>query len=123
MYDKDNIFAKIIRGEIHSDKVYEDDKVVAFKDLHPAAPIHVLVIPKGEYISFNDFAVKAGAEEVKSFFSAVQKIAEQQGLDESGYRLITNHGPDASQTVHHFHVHVIGGRSLGGLVSGDALSR
>lgn len=123
-YDENNIFAKMIRGDMDCDKVYEDDHVLAFNDIAPAAPTHVLVIPKGNYISFDDFASNGNTEEVKTFFTTVQKIAtEILGLQESGYRLICNHGPDSSQAVHHFHVHILGGRPLGGLVSGDALVR
>jgi diadenosine tetraphosphate (Ap4A) HIT family hydrolase len=115
-YDAQNIFAKILRGEIPCKKVYEDDFALAFEDIQPAAPVHVLVIPKGDYASFDDFAARAPAEAMKEFFAAVQKIAAQLGLPENGYRLITNHGPDASQSVPHFHVHILGGRPLGHLL-------
>ena len=123
VYDKNNIFAKIIRGEIPAKKVYEDEKVLAFNDIQPAAPVHILVVTKGEYVSFNDFVQKAKAEEVKGFFARIQKIAEEQGLDKNGYRIITNHGSDASQSVFHFHVHIIGGRPLGALIPGDTSHR
>ena len=116
-YDKGNIFAKILKGEIPCKKIYEDEYALAFEDIAPAAPVHILVVPKGEYKSFNDFATLASAETVKGFFTSVQKVAEQLDLIENGYRLITNHGADASQTVHHFHVHILGGRSLGGLLA------
>lgn len=122
-YDQNNIFAKIIRGEIPCYEVYNDEDILAFKDVTPAAPVHVLVVPKGEYISFDDFAANAGAAAVGSFFQKVQKIAVQLGLQEKGYRLITNNGADASQTVPHFHVHILGGRQLGGLLSDDKLNR
>lgn len=115
-YDTNNVFAKILRGEIPCKKVYEDAFAFAFEDIAPSAPAHVLVIPKGEYVSLHDFAAKAPEATVKGFFEAVTKVAKQLGLEESGYRIITNHGPDASQTVHHFHVHILGGRSLGKLV-------
>ena len=115
-YDPNNIFAKIMRGEIPCSKVYEDAHAFAFNDIHPDAPIHVLVVPKGEYASFNDFAANAPAALVQGFFASVQKIAAQLGLEESGYRLITNHGADASQSVHHFHVHILGGKPLGKLL-------
>lgn len=115
-YDSNNVFAKIIRGEIPSKKVYEDTEAFAFHDISAAAPVHVLVVPKGEYISFDDFVQKAGAEKVGKFFASVQKVAEQLGVQQSGYRLITNHGRDASQSVFHFHVHILAGRSLGGLL-------
>lgn len=118
-YDSENIFAKIIRGEIPCEQVYQDESVLAFRDITPAAPVHILVVPKGEYVSFNDFVQKAGADVVAGFFSKVQRIAEAEGLVASGYRLITNHGQDASQSVPHFHVHILGGHALGGLVPGD----
>ncbi len=118
-YNHDNIFAKIIRGEIPCNKVYEDEQVVAFNDLHPAAPVHVLVLPKGAYISFHDFIANAPHSQIIHFFSKVQELAQQLGVVESGYRLIANHGSDASQTVPHFHIHLIGKRKLGALVVGD----
>jgi diadenosine tetraphosphate (Ap4A) HIT family hydrolase len=123
MYDTNNIFAKIIRGDIPSKKVYEDDTVLAFHDITPAAPVHVLVVPKGEYVSILDFTQKAGAEEVGRFFARVNKIADKLGVAQTGYRLLTNHGADASQSVPHFHVHILGGRALGGLLPGDKNTR
>lgn len=119
-YDPDNIFAQILRGEIPATPVYEDEQVLAFRDITPAAPVHILIIPKGEYVSFDDFAAKAGAETVGQFFEAVRRIAHELGVAESGYRLITNHGRDASQSVPHFHVHLLAGRALGGLLPGDS---
>lgn len=122
-YDSNNIFARIIRKEIPNKTVYEDDAVLAFHDIAAAAPVHVLVVPKGNHVSFDDFLKNAGAETVAGFFSRVQKIAGELGLIEGGYRLITNHGPDASQSVPHFHVHILGGKPLGGLLPGDAVTR
>ena len=122
-YDPNNIFAKILRGEIPNKTVYEDEHVLAFADISPAAPVHVLVIPKGKYCSFDDFMAHASAEEAARFFATVRKIAHEQGLVENGYRLITNHGADASQSVPHFHVHIMGGRPLGGLLPGDTEAR
>ena len=122
-YASDNVFAKIIRGEIPNKTVFEDDKILAFHDISAAAPVHVLVIPKGEYVSFDDFSTKAGIAEIANFFFAVRKIAQDLGLAETGYRLITNHGMDASQSVPHFHVHILGGKALGGLLPGDAVAR
>ncbi len=114
MYDKNNVFAKIIRGEIPCSKVYEDEFVLAFNDIKPSAPTHVLVIPKGEYLSFSDFIQKADSDIIYNFFKTVSQIADNKlGLKEKGYRIITNNGSDASQTVHHFHVHILGGKSLG----------
>ncbi len=113
-YDKDNIFAKIISGEIASEKIYEDDDVFAFNDAYPDAPIHVLVVPKGEYVSFADFSAKAGAESVGNFFEKVGQIAKQLGLEDGGYRIISNHGENGCQIIFHFHVHILGGKKLTG---------
>lgn len=118
-YDKNNVFAKIIRAELKCDKIYEDETVIAFHDLHPAAPVHVLVLPKGEYKSFHDFVAQDDAGLVAHFFKTVREIARDLGLAESGYRIIMNHGADAAQTVDHFHVHILGKRPLGPLVTGD----
>ncbi|MAS86956.1 MAG: histidine triad nucleotide-binding protein [Micavibrio sp.] len=122
-YNQDNIFHKIINGHIDCDKVYEDEHVIAFNDIQPAAPVHVLVLPKGEYCSLDDFANDAPADVVAHFFKKVRDIANDLGLSEEGYRVIANHGANASQTVHHFHMHILGGRLLGGLIAGDALNR
>ena len=118
-YDTNNIFAKIIRGDIPTEKLFEDEHVLAIKDVAPAAPAHALVLPKGEYVSFDDFALHAAPEVVAHFFKTVTYIARKLQLEESGYRLIMNHGKNASQSVPHFHVHVIGGRPLGALLPGD----
>jgi histidine triad (HIT) family protein len=122
-YDSNNIFAKIIRGEIPCSKVYEDSTTLAFHDISKAAPTHILVVPKGEYVCFSDFADQAPAQEIVDFFRKVKEIASSLGLDETGYRLITNNGSDASQTVSHFHVHILGGKRLGGLLPTDHLIR
>ena len=122
-YDKNNIFAKIIRGEIPSKKIYEDEKVLAFHDLHKAAPTHVLIIPKGEFIDFPDFTSKASPEEISYFFKKVTEIAQLLEADKSGFRLISNIGSNASQTVPHFHVHILAGKKLGPLLSSDNLLR
>lgn len=115
-YDINNIFARILRGEIPNKTVYEDEQVLAFHDVAPAAPIHVLVIPKGEYTSFEDFAIKADNNTITQFFKKVQEIAVLVGANKTGYRLITNHGADAAQSVAHFHVHILGGKPLGALL-------
>jgi histidine triad (HIT) family protein len=115
-YDNSNIFAKIIRGEIPTKKLYEDEYVIAIEDIEPAAPTHILVIPKGDYSSFDDFSQNASPETIARFFTTIQKLAKQFGIDKSGYRLITNHGQDASQSVAHFHVHLLGGKQLGKLL-------
>ena len=122
-YDSNNVFAKIIRGEIPSKKVYEDEKILAFEDISKAAPTHILVIPKGQYVSFDDFMHKASDKEVVDFFRKVREISNSYGLGKSGYRLITNNGGDASQSVPHFHIHILGGKKLGGLIPGDKLIR
>ncbi len=114
-YDSNNVFAKILRGEIPSKKVYEDEFAFAFHDIAPNAPTHILVIPKGEYSNFNAFIEHAPASLQQGFFAAVKKIAAQQNL--SDYRLITNNGAAAGQTVHHFHVHILGGKPLGPLLA------
>ncbi|MAR79387.1 MAG: histidine triad nucleotide-binding protein [Rhodospirillaceae bacterium] len=115
-YDKENIFAKILRGEIPCSKVYENEFCLAFNDINPQADIHVLVIPKKEYISMDDFSSKASSEEINSFFRAVGEVARKLGVDNSGYRIIANHGADSHQEVPHFHVHILGGNSLGTLL-------
>lgn len=121
-YDPTNVFARILRGEIPCAKVYEDEHTLAFRDVEPAAPVHVLVVPRGQFRSFNDFMTQ-DADRIGRFFQAVQKIAAQEGLVEGGYRLITNHGADASQSVPHFHVHILGGRLLGALLPSDDAAR
>ncbi len=112
-YDPGNIFAKILRGEIPADKIHEDEHTLAFKDIRPQAPAHVLVIPKGSYVSMADFGAKASPEEITALFRAVSKIATDLGLDEDGYRIISNHGEHAHQEVPHFHIHICGGHPLG----------
>lgn len=116
-YDTNNIFAKILRGEIPCDKVYEDDFALAFRDINPQARVHTLVIPKGAYISFDDFATTATDAEIGGFTRAVQAVAAMEGVTESGYRLLANHGKDAHQEVPHFHIHIAGGESLPGLIA------
>lgn len=112
-YDSDNIFAKILRGEIPCDKRYEDEHVLAFDDINPGRPVHVLVIPKGEFVSMDDFTANASNEQVIGFFRAVGEVARRCGVAESGYRIIANAGNDGHQEVPHFHMHVIGGAPAG----------
>jgi histidine triad (HIT) family protein len=112
-YDDGNIFARILRGEIPCKKVHEDAYALAFHDINPQAPVHVLVIPKGAYVSFADFSALASAEEITGFFKAVGKVAADLGVEPDGYRLITNHGDHAHQEVPHFHLHIVAGRPLG----------
>ena len=112
-YDDGNVFARILRKEIPNKTVHEDDYVLAFHDLRPQAPVHVLVIPKGRYVSADDFGANAPAEMVVAFWRAVSRIAADLGLADTGYRLIANHGANSHQEVPHFHVHILGGRALG----------
>jgi len=116
-YDQDNIFAKILRGEIPCDKVYEDNHVLSFKDISPQAPVHIIVIPKGEYVDMNDFSINAEENEIVAFFRAVGKIAKEYGVDEAGYRLISNCGAHGGQEVPHLHFHLLGGHRIGPMVS------
>jgi histidine triad (HIT) family protein len=115
-YDCNNIFARILRSEIPCNKVYEDPHVLAFSDISPQSPTHVLVIPKGEYVSFDDFSHNASPEEIVALVRAIGRIAREQGVAESGYRILANTGPAAHQEVPHFHVHLFGGRDLGGML-------
>jgi len=116
-YDPNNIFAKILRGEIPCDKVYEDDHCLAFNDIAPKAPVHVLVIPKGAYVNLDDFHEKASDVEIAAFIRAVGTVARLKGLPETGYRILSNNGEDAHQEVPHLHVHVVGRRDLGGMLA------
>lgn len=115
-YDTNNIFAKILRGEIPCKKVHEDDHVLAFHDIGPQAPVHVLVIPKGAYVSMNDFTAHASDAEIGAFFRAVGKVAEMVGVTEDGWRMIANIGANGGQEVPHLHVHICGGRKLGRMI-------
>ena len=115
-YDDNNIFARILRGEIPCEKVYEDEHALAFNDIRPQAPIHVLVIPKGPYVSMDDFTQKAPAGLIAGFFRAVGAVARQLGLHQSGYRLLVNSGVHSHQEVMHLHVHIFGGRPLGPMI-------
>ena len=116
-YDDDNIFARILRGEIPAKTVFEDDHVLAFHDINPLAPTHVLVIPKGRYVSWDDLSAKASDEEIAALVRAVGRIAREAGLVESGYRLLANAGRDSGQEVPHLHIHIFGGRPLGPMLA------
>jgi diadenosine tetraphosphate (Ap4A) HIT family hydrolase len=116
-YDDSNIFARILRGEIPANKVYEDEYVLAFHDINPLSPAHILVIPKGAYVSWDDFSEQASDEEIGAFVRAVGQIARDAGLVEPGYRLLANTGPDSGQEVPHLHVHIFGGRPLGPMLA------
>ena len=115
-YDDDNVFAKILRGEIPCDKVYEDDHVLAFNDINPQTPTHILVIPKGKYVSFADFSQQASDQEIAALVQAAGKIAREAGVEDSGYRVLANTGPDAHQEVQHFHLHIFAGKDLGRMI-------
>ncbi len=116
-YDPDNVFARILRDEIPSRRVYEDEFAVAFHDLHPLTPHHVLVIPRGPYVSWADFSAKASDAEIAGFVRAVGAVARQLGLEDTGYRLLANVGLDAHQEVPHLHVHLFGGQPLGPMLA------
>ncbi len=115
-YDNDNIFAKILRGEIPCDKVYESEQALAFKDIQPQAPVHVLVIPKGPYVNMDDFSAQASDAEIAGFIRALGDVARELGVIDAGYRALANNGPDAHQEVPHLHVHIFAGRDLGGMI-------
>ena len=116
-YDPDNIFAKILRGEIPCDKVWEDEHALAFNDIAPQAPVHVLVVPKGEYVSWDDFSARASNEEIAGFVRAVGTVARELGLVEPGYRAMANVGGNGGQEVPHLHVHLFGGKQLGPMIA------
>jgi diadenosine tetraphosphate (Ap4A) HIT family hydrolase len=115
-YDKENIFAKILRREIPCTKLYEDDYALAFEDINPQAPIHVLVIPKGEYVAMDDFISIASDAEISGFFRAVANTARQLELVLPGYRILSNIGEDGMQEVPHLHIHIFGGKKMGPMV-------
>ena len=116
-YDDDNIFAKILREEVPCKKVYENKYALAIYDINPQAKLHILVNPKGKYISFEDFSKNATKDEIEGFFKAVGKIAEEQDLVKDGYRILANHGVNAGQEVPHFHIHIFGKQKLGPMIS------
>jgi diadenosine tetraphosphate (Ap4A) HIT family hydrolase len=116
-YDRDNIFAKILRSEIPCDKVYEDEWALAFNDIAPQAPVHVLVVPKGEWVSWDDFSARAEPDEIAGFVRAVGHVAREKGLVEPGYRLLANVGGHGGQEVPHLHVHLFGGAPLGRMIA------
>ncbi len=107
-YDKNNVFYKIINKELPANIVYEDENILAFNDINPKAPIHILVIPKEEFISFDDFVEKSSPENIANFFKKIQEIAKNNGLSEKSYRIVGNCGEEAGQIVHHFHIHLMG---------------
>jgi histidine triad (HIT) family protein len=116
-YDPSNIFARILRGEIPAKRVYEDEHALAFHDIAAQAPVHILVIPKGRYVSWDDFSARASEAEIAGFVRAVGHVAREQGLVAPGYRLLANTGKNSGQEVPHLHVHVFGGRGLGPMLA------
>jgi histidine triad (HIT) family protein len=116
-YDPNNIFARILRGEIPCKKVYEDQFALAFHDINPQAPVHVLVIPKGDYVSLADFCAAAPADLIAGYFRAVGKVAEELGIVEEGFRALFNAGANAGQEVPHLHIHLFGGKRLGPMLA------
>ena len=115
-YDDGNVFAKLLRGEIPSNKVYEDEWALAFHDIAPQAPVHILVIPKGRYLSWDDFSARAPDAEIAGFARAIGRVAREAGLVEPGYRVLYNVGRDGGQEVAHLHAHIFGGRGLGRMI-------
>tara|TARA_B110000014_G_C19609185_1_gene322534 strand:+ start:179 stop:532 length:354 start_codon:yes stop_codon:yes gene_type:complete len=114
-YDKENIFSKILTDQISCEKIYEDKEVLCFYDINPVSKVHALIIPKNNYISFDDFISSATDEEITNFFKVIKIIAKKLKINENGYRLISNHGKNANQEVPHFHFHLLGGEDLGGI--------
>jgi histidine triad (HIT) family protein len=115
-YDDSNIFAKILRGEIPNRTVYEDDHALAFHDINPQAPVHILVIPKGRYVSWDDFTATASDAEITAFIRAIGHVAREAGLAAPGYRLLSNIGGHGHQEVPHLHVHIFGGKPMGAML-------
>ena len=116
-YDDSNVFARILRGEIPARKVYEDEHALAFHDIAARAPVHILVVPKGAYVSWDDFSERGTEAEIAGFVRAVGHVAREQGLAAPGYRLLANVGADGGQEVPHLHVHLFGGRPLGPMLA------
>jgi len=116
-YDDSNIFAKILRKELPCKKVYEDEWALAFHDINPLAPVHILVIPKGAYVSWDDFSDRASDDEIAGFVRAVGKVARDNGMVTQGYRVLANIGKRAGQEVAHLHVHIFGGQPLGPMLA------
>ncbi len=116
-YDDDNIFARILRGELPCQKIYEDEFALAFYDINPQAPVHILIIPKGRYISFSDFSSTASSNEIAGFIRAIGNVARKLGVEETGYRLLANTGLDSHQEIPHFHIHLFAGKPLGPMLT------
>ncbi|MDD9331601.1 MAG: HIT domain-containing protein [Wolbachia sp.] len=112
-YDNNNIIAQVLSVKLPCKKVYEDENVLAFDDKYPDAPVHILVVPKDKYVSYDGFIVNAPPEEIVHFFKVIREITHKYNLEKTGYRLVTNHGENGEQVIPHFHVHILGGRKLG----------
>jgi histidine triad (HIT) family protein len=119
IYDHENIFAKILAGKTPCTKVFENEHALAFEDINPVAPVHVLIIPKQPYVSLADFSIMASDVEIGDFNRAVGEVAKLKNLIETGYRTLANHGTDARQDVFHYHVHLLGGRDLGAIIRNE----
>lgn len=119
-YDDNNIFAKILRKEIPAKIIYEDECALAFPDISPQAPVHVLVIPKGRYISAADFGAKASPAEITGFYRALSHVGKLVGVEDSGYRIVCNVGPDSQQMVPHFHAHLLGGHKMNNVLAASS---
>jgi histidine triad (HIT) family protein len=111
-YDSQNIFAKILRGELPAERIHDDAHMIVIRDIYPRAPVHLLAIPKGDYTSFHDFAAKADPTIVAHFFATISKLADAHDIAQAGYRLIANHGQAAGQVVPHFHMHILAGKQF-----------
>lgn len=120
-YDENNIFARILRGELPNKTIRETDHTLAFHDLYPQAPVHILVIPKGPYVTFDDFAANASADEIVDFMRVCAEVAKDAGVasitGNDGYRAITNAGPHGVQEIPHFHMHILGGHVVGPMLA------
>lgn len=116
-YDDNNVFARILRGEIPCKKAYESEHALAFHDINPQSPTHILVIPKGRYVDYDDFAANASDAEIADYVRAIGTVAREAGVVENGYRILSNCGRDAHQEVPHLHVHIFAGRDLGGMIA------
>ena len=113
VYDENNIFANIINKKLSTDIILESDYTIAFNDIAPQAPIHILIIPKGKYIKYDDFLNRASKEEIYDFFVLINRLVKKNNLELTGYRLITNAGENGNQEVPHLHFHLLGGKNLG----------
>jgi histidine triad (HIT) family protein len=116
-YDRTNIFSKILKSEISCNKILENEHALAFSDINPQAPVHILIIPKNEYINFYDFTENASSQETKYFWKLVNDVINNKNISDSGFRIITNSGHDGNQDVPHFHVHLLGGKNLGRMIN------